>query len=363
MLALGGCHVIRDIDDVRLGPVRTGEPGPTSGATAGAATALVDAGGALRLVRPSLCRAPQVQQHDELVRHVVSPNLATFVVGVVATSLGLIGTVVGLSDDDAAGHPLTYAGPVTLGTGLAFAIGPWLGGETTTSMIGSRQVEVGSVDVPCGDSPLTATDAVVAIDGHRSHGKLDELGRYAWPMFTWIDAFDAQPAAHSVEAWVDEAAAARGAPADVLGALDVGAVAGARAAFLATLGIDTSAPALDKIPEVSLARPTVRWHAATGTLVIGLGISNAGAGDAWHVRLRLTSSHRELDGRVIYVGRLRAGETVTPRLEVPLTDAGRASLVGHNVSLDVRGFDAHNTIRAAAARYDGLVLADMPGAP
>ena len=45
-------------------------------------------------------------------------------------------------------------------------------------------------------------------------------------------------------------------------------VAAAQAGFLATLDIDASAPALGKIPEVSVARPSVRWHAATGTLVV-----------------------------------------------------------------------------------------------
>src|SRR6185503_3674624 len=86
--------------------------------------------GRLRFVELLECPTVNIVEQSGGTEVVTKPNLATFVVGIVATSVGAIMTIRGASDRDPAGSPFTYAGIGLAATGLPFAIGPWLSTRT-----------------------------------------------------------------------------------------------------------------------------------------------------------------------------------------------------------------------------------------
>lgn len=355
---LAGCHVVRDVDVTRRGPIVVGAPDLTGPREPGAPTATLGPLGELRLVRPSFCAAPRTQLAEDLVRVEHHPNLATFIVGLVATAGGLVATAVGVSSDEPGGHPLTYLGPSLGAVGVGLAIGPWTRREPHLRRVGQRTEQLGTARVACGDVPLPASPAVIAVDGHRGVGALDATGTFSLPVFTWLDLLGELPGAVRLDAWLD----GRGEGAPTLSvALEAGALLVAQDQARAAAGLTGPAPAMGKFPDVVVEPPTVRYADASRARVrVGLAAANDGVGPAARVRLQLRSPHPELDGRWVYVGDLAVGQRWTGALEIDLSLVGAGRLLGATLELSALALDAHDTTTSRPSVFRGMVGAATP---
>jgi hypothetical protein len=114
-LAAAACHVSVRSQDTRNGETRT-----VAGTVASARppTAQVEPDGRLRFVTPLTCTSVVETDVAGFDVEQVRPNAAAVVVGVVATALGAVAAVRGLSTDEPAGSPLTYVGAAGLAVGL-----------------------------------------------------------------------------------------------------------------------------------------------------------------------------------------------------------------------------------------------------
>ena len=144
--------------------------------------------GSLRFVEPLECPTEQTTTQENTTEITLEPNLATFVVGVIATSIGAIAGAKGAFDRDT---PYLVGGIVGLGVGLPFALGPWLGNtrELRGNPAGPTITTAGPLE-PCGARPLKATTATVAVHGLELAGTIDDKGAFSVSPFTVTDAYD-----------------------------------------------------------------------------------------------------------------------------------------------------------------------------
>ncbi len=316
----------------------------------------VTAAGRLRFATPLVCAADlmvDVETADEITTR---PNLATFVVGIVLTVAGGVGLVTGLADgkDAAAG-----AGAVGLAVGLPLAIGPWLGNGTTDVNGATTTMRKGATEVPCGDRPVTARTARVEVAGLRAFGEVDADGVFEVSPFTFVDVFaiGELPALDVKADLIGE-----GGTTQVSAVIDAGALSDARDAFLAEAGVDARVEPLRKVPRLDVGRIKVSRLTveAAPRLRIVVPVSNDGPGDAWQVRAIVSSSHPEVDGRILYIGHVAPGAAIDAELLVPLSAAADGDLTGDEIELMVQLRDAHDTAPGAPFRFKGRVLADVP---
>lgn len=356
-VALSGCHVTQRIPDLRPGESHL-EP-QTGEARALPPALVVTDDGRFRFVTPLVCPTIEVvdMQSSTIVR--VRPNMATFVVGVIATGLGAVGTASLAATRDST-NPAEAAAPVLLAAGLVFAIGPFIGTHRDRTYGPSQRVEKSRKDLPCGVRPLAARAATLTWRGRRARGAIDADGRFAIDPFAFVDAF----AANRGEA-IDLTARvelADGSTTTIQSIVSPDALAASKDAFLARIGIDGRWEALRKVPRLEpgtlrVSRTTDRGQPI---LRVVLPIDNTGPGDAWQVRGVITTDDPEIDGRVLYVGHVPAHGQATGALEIPLSDETDRVLAGSSIELSIALIDADATTSAAPIRFRGTILNDVP---
>jgi hypothetical protein len=346
-LVAAGCHVRSQVTTTRPGP---DSPVALPGGTPRALPATVELtpDGHLRFVQPLLCPADiyvTVEKTETIHR---DPNLATVVVGIVVAVAGAVIAVNGLGKSNPGEEALGGAGVVL---GAPFAIAPWIGNGDRDRTLPDERVRKGSGEVDCGTRPVAAKRAKVTSGRFVAYGAVDSDGVFEVSPFTWVDAFDpaSQPALDlTIELDGEQTISA---------VLEASAFAGKRDPFFTGLGIDASVETLQKVPglEPGTLRVTSRTIDGRPYLRLVLPLANRGPGDAWQVRGVISSDDPEVDGRVMYIGHLAKGESVTGELLIPLSSTMSGEL---ELSMDLR--EAHGAGPQTPVTYEGRVLEDVP---
>jgi hypothetical protein len=283
------------------------------------------------------------------------PSAATLVVGIIAVAAGAVALVSGAAGDDPASAPLTYLGPVGIAGGLPLVIGPLVGNTTSRELVETRPVRTPAEDERCGARPVAATRATVTWSGLRAIGAVDGDGAFTISPFEFVDAFaiaDAPPLALAIE--LERAA---GGPLALEGVIDEAALARAQPGFLARAGVDATVEPIRKVPRFEPGLLTVRRVGPAGgrALALSLPLRNVGPGDGFAVRLVLSSPNAELDGRVVYVGRVPARGEREVTATLPLSDEADRALTAGELVLSARLRDAYDAAPATPIRFQGLV--------
>jgi hypothetical protein len=355
LLLVAGCHVTARTELTR--PSVTELVRHREAAVARSPSIVLDDAGRLRFVEPLECPTEAVATEQRGVEVVTRPNLATFVVGVIATGLGGVLAIRGGTDDAPGTSPYLYAGVAGLAVGLPFAIGPWLGNGTELRMTGDAPVRRPGPSEPCGERALAARSAVLAVRGVEVHGAIDRDGGFAVSPFQLFDAFEPPPPAIEVTATVETPAGAR----TVTTIVDGNALATRAAAFLALADFEARIEPLRQVPGLvpGTLRVSLTTTAAGPAVRIALPLRNDGPGPAWAVRGHLVApAARAIDGRVLYVGHVPKGTQLTRELLIPVADAGPLRNATLDVALELR--DAHGTAPATPVRFRGAILVDAP---
>lgn len=350
-LALAGCHNTTRVSENVLGEPRVLEPdGP---GTPGDPALALGEGGVLMLQRPLVCQAP-IQAEEQLYEITrIEPDLATMILGIIATSAGVISGSVGLAEDEPASSPYTWLGVIGVGVGVPLVVGPFLGNRTTRTQVGSRTVSRGSKPVVCGAQPLEVEAAILARGNQWIYGAVAG-GAFEVPVFDFVDAFEV----HELPALALEVEPGPDPRRRYQVVLEAGDLARARASYFAALGRDGSVERLRKVPAVTVSELTAtRTTTATGQAAIRFAarFDNAGPGDAWGVRGQIQATHPAIDGRLMYVGALAAGATATAEVTVPIASAD-LDVLGAGVALVPR--DAHDTTSTVPIKLRGPLLVD-----
>ena len=357
-LALAACHVTTRTETTRpanIQRIRHGE-----GAVARRPALVLTGDGRLRFVEPLDCPTQEVVTTTRAIEIERGPNLATFVVGVIATAVGGILVVRGANDDDGAANPFTYGGVAALAGGLPLAIGPWVGQR--------RELREGAASAPvrrpgpserCGERPLVATHATLTTRGIEVHGRVDRDGHFAISPFAIVDAFAVPAAPWTVSARVETASGAR----TIEAVIEPHALATHGAAFLASADIDATIEPVRVVPDLvpGTLRVSVTQIEDTAAARIVLAIENVGAGDAYALRGHVVAPGTPvLDGRIVYFGRVAKKSSVTRELLIPLAPAAANALRNANIDLALELRDAHGTAPTTPVRFRGTILVDAP---
>lgn len=358
LLFAAGCHVTTRTEVTHPGSEEI-IPHP-EGAIARKPTLVLSETGGLRFVEPLECPTERIVSSTTAVEIETKPNLATFVVGVIATAVGGVMVIGGVAAKDGAGNPVTYAGVGLLAVGLPFAIGPWTGlhtelveGEAT----GPQRVPGASV--PCGSRPLQAKTATLNIRGIEVHGAVAEDGTFAISPYQLIDAY----APTTVNAWdITAIADAAGGPRTIEAVIDGGALAKHAQTFLDHADFDPKIQPLRLVPGIvpGTLRASLTTTATGPALRIVLPLKNDGPGETWALRGQIASTTKAVDGRMLYIGHLAKGEASSRELLVPLTAAAADVIRGSTLELSIELRDAHGTAPGTAVRFRGNVLNDAP---
>ncbi len=358
LLVASACHRIVQTKTTRSGKVeRIQHP---EGATPRSPTLVLTDAGVLRFVEPLDCPSEEIVETLSEIETSTEPNLATFIVGVIATSIGGVLTVRGVTSDNRS-NPSTFVGIAGVAVGLPLAIGPWLG---TTNRL-TPGSPTGSVrrpgpSEPCGARPLAARAATLTIHGIEVHGSIDRDGIFAVSPYQLVDAY----AATQVPAWdVTAIVDADGGPRTLTTVIEGGALATHAKAFLAsTKTFDPKIEPMRLVPGIvaGTLRVSLTSTAEGPALRIVLPIKNDGPGDAWAVRGLIASQTNAIDGRMIYIGHLAKGAGLARELLIPLTAPAADSLKGSAIELSIELRDAHGTAPQTPLRFRGVVLGDAP---
>jgi hypothetical protein len=350
-----GCHVTSRYTDTRRGEART-ERTPGSVARALPPSMDLDAQGRLRFVVPYICPMQTVTEMEAVDVERIRPNPAALVIGVIATSLGVVAGVAGLSSDDPFAEATTYAGVAGVAAGLPLVVGPFLGNRVDLVPRGVQEVRAAAGEEPCGTKPLPGSRATITWSGLRVSGTIDGDGYFAVSPFAFVDAFDVGRIPALVLG-IEVAQEGGTLPLEVV--LDAAALAGARDGYFERTHIDAAIGTLRKVPrlEAGMLRVSrVKRDGDRGVRLV-LPLTNAGPGDAYGVRLAVAAANPELDGRIIYVGRLPARTTIEVDGVIPVSEEADRALASE-LEIAVLLRDAHDTAPSAPVRFRGAVLHD-----
>ncbi len=353
---MSACHVTTRYQETRRGETRR-ERAPDADPRALPPSMEVSEDGRFRFVLPFVCRMVNVTELAGFDVERKRPNIATLVVGVIAASAGGVATAAGLAGEDAAGSPLPYLGVAGLAVGLPFAIGPLVGNSTARVPTDVKEVRTPAGEDDCGTRPLPGKRAVVSWSGLRVVGAIDADGYFAVSPFQFIDAFDVGQIPAMV---LDIAIEQESGPLPMEVVLDAAALAGARDGYFRRIGVDATVEELRKVPRLAagtLRVSRVRRDDERGVR-LALPVSNAGPGDAYGVRLAVTTPHPELDGRFIYIGHVPPKTTMEIDTIIPISDDADRALATSELDLAVIVRDAHQTAPDAPIRFRGKVLPD-----
>jgi hypothetical protein len=352
----GACHVTSRYQDTRRGETRreradgaVPRPLPPSRE--------VSEDGRFRFVEPFVCSMVTVTEMATFDVERTRPNLATLVIGVIAASAGGVATAAGLSGDDPSGSPLPYIGVAGLAVGLPFIIGPLVGNDTARVPTEVKELRAPAGEDDCGTKPLPGKRATVSWSGLRVVGAIDADGYFAVSPFQFIDAFDVGRIPAMVLAIEIEQESGK-LPMEVV--LDAAALAGARDGYFKRIGVDPAVEELRKVPRLragTLRVSRVRRDDDRGVR-LALPIANDGPGDAYGVRLSITTENPELDGRFVYIGHVPPKTTMEIDTIIPISEDGERAIASTDLDLSVIVRDAHQTAPDAPVRFRGRVLPD-----
>ena len=178
---------------------------------------------------------------------------------------------------------------------------------------------------------------------------------FAVSPFTFVDAFavaDAPPLALTIA--VERAV---GGPLALEAVIDQAALARAAPGFLARAGVDATVEPIRKVPRLEPGVLTLRRGGPAGarTIALTVPLDNVGPGPAFAVRLILSSPSPELDGRVVYVGRLAAHAETTVTATLPISDQAFAALATSDATVSARLRDAYDAAPETPIRFRGRV--------
>lgn len=355
---LAACHVQRQSELVQ--PVATERIVHHAGAQPRKPALVLTDVGTLRFIEPLECPTEEKVTASRVTETEIGPNLATFVVGVIATSIGGILVIRGVTGDDA-NSPLTYGGIAALAVGLPFAIGPWIGNRTERVSRGenTEQMRPGPSQA-CGDRALEASVATLSMGGIEVHGKVDKNGTFSVSPYHLVDAFDTKKLpTWDITATVETPAGPRTIQALVEG----GALATRAPAFLVRLETDMKIKPMRLVPGIvpGTLRASLTQTADGPAMRIVLPLKNDGPGEAWAVRgLVASTTTKAIDGRVLYIGHIANGKAASPELLIPLTQAAADSIRNATIELSIELRDAHGTAPSTPIRFRGAVLVDLP---
>lgn len=347
-----GCHVVAHNELVRPGGVERVRRAEE--ATAGAPALVLTEAGQLRFVEPLTCPTDEVITEQRGTEIVTGPNLATFIVGVIATSTGAIFAVQGVTGDDAA-NPFLVGGLGALAVGLPLAIGPWIGNGVELRPSAIAPVRRPGPPEPCGARPLAARAATLAIRGIEVRGAVGADGVFSVSPYDLIDAYEGAAA-------VDVAAALDGGRT-LQAVLPARALAAGATAFLARAPFDAAVQPMRLVPRIGADAPRASLVATPdGPAVrVALTVRNDGPGAAWAVRGHIVApAAPALDGRVIYIGALAKSAAITRELLIPLREAAAGALRGAPLDLSVELRDAHGAAPRTPIRFRGALVDAAP---
>lgn len=353
---LAACHVTRQSELVQ--PVATERIVHSEGAQPRKPALVLTEAGTLRFVEPLECPTEEKVTASTVTETEIRPNLATFVVGVIATSIGGVLVVRGATGDT---DPLLYGGLVGVAVGLPFAIGPWIGNRTEKTPHGEQTTQLRpGPSQDCGERGLPATVATLAIRGIEVHGHVASDGTFSISPYQLVDALDTKMiATWDITATVETSAGARTVQALIEG----GALATRATAFLAHLEPSMKIEPMRLVPGIvpGTLRASLTQTIDGPALRIVLPLKNDGPGEAWAIRGLVTSSTtKSIDGRVLYIGHLAKGGVASPELLIPLTQAAADSIRNATIELSVELRDGHGTAPSTPIRFRGAVLVDLP---
>lgn len=354
LVIAAGCHLVERNEIVRPGAI---ERVPLRDRpVAKAPTLQLTEGGQLRFIEPLECPTESIVQQTAGTEIVTKPNLATFVVGIIATSIGAVSSIRGFSDSDPGGSPFLYAGVGLVGVGVPFAVGPWIGNRTQIVEGAARPAtRTPGPAEPCGERTVVAKAATLRVRGVEIHGAIDGEGLFSISPFAIVDAYETT----NLPSW--EITATLDGTRQVAASIDGGAIAKRAKGFLAAAAFDARVEPMRLVPGLVAGALRVGMIAtAGGTAVrIAMPIKNDGPGPAWGVRGHLTApAAPAIDGRVLYIGSIAKGEAREASLVIPISPdaAGEIRNTAIDVSLELR--DAHGTAPATPIRFRGPVIVD-----
>jgi hypothetical protein len=355
---LAACHVTRRSEIVE--PIATERVVHHEGAQPRKPTLVLTDVGTLRFIEPLECPTEDKVTVSTIDETEIQPNLATFVVGVIATSLGGILLVRGVTGDDV-NSPFTYGGALGLAAGLPFAIGPWIGNRTerTPRNDKTEQRRPGPSE-SCGERGLPASIATLSFRGIEVFGKIDKDGTFSISPYQLVDALETtRIPTWDITATVETPAGERTIQALVEG----GALATRAPAFLVRLETNMKVEPMRLVPGIvpGTLRASLTQTADGPAMRVVLPLKNDGPGDAWAIRgLVASSTTKAIDGRVLYIGNLPKGGNATPELLIPLTRSAADAIRNDTIELTVELRDAHGTAPSTPIRFRGAVLVDLP---
>jgi len=356
VLGLASCHLVERSEIVR--PGRSDRTVLRDQPVAKRATVQLTELGQLRFVEPLVCPTENLVQQSAGTEIITKPNLATFVVGIVATSIGAISLIRGVSDSDPGSSPFTYAGLALVVAGAPFATGPWIGNRTETVEGPPRPaIRLSAQHEPCGERAVTAKTATLRVRGIEVHGAVDREGVFAVSPYAIVDAFEAV----NVPAWEIAATLDGDRTRQLAAMIDGGSLAIRAKGFLAAASFDTRIEPMRLVPDLVPGAVRVGMIAAgDGTAIrIVLPIKNDGPGPTWALRGHLTApGNPTIDGRVLYIGAIAKGESRETALVIPISPDAAGTLRNATLDLFVELRDAHGTAPATPVRFHGPVIVD-----
>ncbi|CAN5881456.1 hypothetical protein BH11MYX2_BH11MYX2_04260 [soil metagenome] len=358
-LLAAGCHVALQSELVT--PLRTDRTVLQAQAQVGKPKLVLTDAGTLRFVEPLECATQEVVTSQSVLEIQHEPNMATFVIGVIATSVGGIMTIRGATGDN--GTPFLVGGVAGLAIGLPLVIGPWIGNHTERRPQGERPPEtrVGP-QVACGERGMLAKSATLEMAGVEIYGAVGADGTFGVSPYAIVDAYDPRNTA----TWDVKATVVTDTGPVTMTTLIEGATLATKApAFLAHASFDAAVGPMRKVPNITagLLRASVTTTVSGPALRIVLPLTNAGPGESYGLRAVVQSSVKAIDGRIMYVGKLDKNQTLNGELLVPLSRAAADGVRDTTIDMSVELRDAHGTAPATAVRFHGAVLNDLPRSP
>lgn len=330
------------------------------GAIAHRPTVVLSEAGTLRFIEPLECPTERVVSSKTTIEVETRPNLATFVVGVIATAVGGVMIIGGVGAKDSAANPVTYAGVGLFATGLPFVIGPWTGLQKTLQEGPTTPPQRSpGASVPCGARGLEATTATLTIRGVEVHGAVGADGTFSISPYQIVDAY----APTSVNAWdISAVVEAKDGKRTIEAVIDGTSLAARAQDFLAHADFESKIQPLRLVPNIvpGTLRASLTSTAAGPALRVVLPVKNDGPGEVWALRGQIASPTKAVDGRMIYIGHLKKGEAASRELLIPLTTAAADALRAGTLDIAIELRDAHGTAPTTPVRYRGDVLVDAP---
>ena len=359
-LALAACHVTTQSEVTR--PAKTERIRHPENAIGRRPTLVLADTGRLRFVEPLECPTEEMVTDQRAIEIERGPNLATFIVGVIATAAGGILMIRGASDIDGAANPFTYLGAASLAVGLPLTIGPWIG--NTSEVRPGPPLDPVRRPGPaesCGERGFPATSATLATRGIEIFGRVERDGTFAISPFDLVDAFEATKltAAWNITGRVEAPSGAR--TVDVV--IEARALAAYAPTFLSRADFDAKIEPLRVVP--NLVPGTLRaslTNTSDGPAArIVLAIKNDGPGPSHALRGHVSAPGTPaLDGRILYFGHVAKGASVTRELLIPLSAAAADAIRNDTIELSLELRDAHATAPTTPVKFRGPILVDAP---